>query len=414
MSGHREVRQRLLRRSKSRRRLTILKRVRMRKLRPVARTEVPTMLEEPPKRLRMAKSTFSSSWLWQLFEHLHEHAGTARGEPLNALVLRLLGSQAVAATCRNALDWACVSGGRRVCTRLNDLTGAPFAPMERLAASLVCEVQLGRDGRDSLQDRVSVITACRRATKLLCTYTSLCGIGRLLDWGAGLCPCLGLRQLRIRQCGIAPDDAVQLLRCAPRLEVAVIIGEQLAGLEASLHTKPPPCSDLRSIEFVDCGLSSVDAAAMLHVLTAVRVARFQAMDLRGLQMPSLPALETLSLLDCNLSRADAVRVMKRCPGVVSLSLCGNPLGAGANEAAGWSVEDGGRRFSSVWPRLPRLRKGDFQFCELSGEDEDALRAGLPGDAQVDFRVGLPDSGGGGHVVFASSSSDDDGADEDVA
>merc|ERR1740129_197930 len=165
----------------------------------------------------------------ELLESLHENIGAARGEPLNAKVLLLLGDQAVSACCQRLRTWSWV-GGRRVCPHLNDVRGPPFVPLERINIALVQVIDLSRDGRESVEERAQVIMGCRRATTLRCLYCSLTGLGTHLDWGDGLAPSLNLRHVRFRDTSLTAFDVVQMLRCTPRLETLILISEQLDGL----------------------------------------------------------------------------------------------------------------------------------------------------------------------------------------
>jgi len=328
-------------------------------------------------------------------ERLHQHVRVPTGDPLNAYLLHFLASQAVAAACLALRDWACV-GGRRVCRRLEDTRGPPFAPLDRVAAPLVDTVSFGRDGREGAAERAEIIAKCRRAGTLLSTYGCLLGLSQLLDWGQGLAPCLSLRAVRLRESRLSAEDAAQLLRCAPRLETAVFQGEELCGLAGALQEVSPGSEELRSMSFIDCRLSASDAAAALGLPPRLRTAHFQSMDLRGIRPPRLPSLASLSLLDCHLMRADAVSVMAACDALETLELCGNSLGG-----------DG-----QPWPPLRQLRRADVRLCGLAPEEEESLRAALPAAASLLCRTDLshPDqkaqagAGGGQHTVFDSSDS----------
>lgn len=338
----------------------------------------------------------SGGSLAELFGKLHEQVSCSKDGPLNAHLLSFLGSQAIAASCRRALDWASISG-RRVCRRIEDSRGPPCALLERVATAFVDIIHLCREGCRTCQEQTEVIAACRRARTLLCTYGDVTGLAHQLDWGGSVLPCLNLRAVRFRQSRLAADDACQLLRCCPRLETAVFHSENLEGLAEACVATAVLCRDLRSLYFTDCFLSAMDAAGALGLSLVLEHAHFQSMDLRGLRVSLLSSLTSLSLLDCQLSRADAVGLMACCPGLVRLELCGNPLGSTSRDY--------------VWPRMSELRHADFRLCELSVEDEDALRASMPAGATLRCRstllsgddVGL--SSNSNHVLFESSDSE---------
>jgi len=309
--------------------------------------------------------------------------------------------------------------GQRVCHRLDDSRGPPFAPLARVATTLVEVVQLAKDGRDSVEERAKVLLACSRATAFLGFYCSLTGLSRHLDWGAGLSPYLCLRRLRLRQSGVTAEDMVQLLRCAPSLEAAVFVGEHLGGAEAALLERPPPpCSQLHSLELMDCNLSTNDATSLLQMPPRLRTAHLQAMDLRGLGTcleRQLPSLRELRALDCALSGADARGLLAHCPSLEAVTLCGNPLSAAATAAG--TVEEGEgeevaavmRRLlrEAVWPKLPMALRADFRHCGLGCEEEDAWRACFPAGADVEFSASAAATharAGSGRVVFEDSSS----------
>mmetsp|Transcript_110206 Transcript_110206/g.351253 ORF Transcript_110206/g.351253 Transcript_110206/m.351253 type:complete len:134 (+) Transcript_110206:605-1006(+) len=133
------------------------------------------------------------------------------------------------------------------------------------------------------------------------------------------------------------------------------------------------------------------------------------MDLRGLGQlleSSLPNLQELRVLDCNLSGADARGLLAQCPRLKEVDLCGNTLGGGAES-------DDRPRSAVAWPRMRHIRRADFRHCSLEAEDEDALRAALPAGAVAEFRVSLASSssgagggGGGQHVMFDDSSDEE--------
>ncbi|CAE8644558.1 unnamed protein product, partial [Polarella glacialis] len=390
---------------------------------------------------------------------LHEHVGAAGHggsvTPLNALVLRFLGSQAIAASCRALGAWSHVSG-KRFCRCLDDTRGPPFTPLESVELGLVEMLKLGRDGRGNPENRTRIIANCRRAESLVCLYGSLSGLHRELDWGSGanpgglrgaekglssfllggvqglsLTPCLNLRRIRVRQCSLGPEDVAQLLHCSPHLEQVWIANEQLFGLADALADVPPRCSKLWALELQDCHLSGMDAEALLlqGLLPGLRRAHLQAMDLQGLglaqqeqqeqqeQQQPLASLQELALLDCNLGRPEALAVLSCFPGLEILTLCGNSLGLGSG---GWNSEAAGR-----WPPLPRLRRADLRHCELDSEDERQLRSCLPpcaellcnqrlssveptGNSNNNNSDGGPGSlPAGQHVIFDSASSDDE-------
>merc|ERR1712135_196541 len=102
---------------------------------------------------------------------------------------------------------------------------------------------------------------------------------------------------------------------------------------------------------------------------------FQSVDLKGLRAPLLSSLRTLSLIDCCLSRMDAVRLLARCCNLERVELCGNPLGSESR----FIEFDNGRENDDIgddgdsWPLLPSLRHADFRFCDLDSDDEADLR-----------------------------------------
>lgn len=346
-------------------------------------------------------STSQLNLVQRLTRMLHqEMAGSSRGEPLSALVLRYLGAQAVVAACKETYDWACVND-RRICLRLNDARGPPYAPLDRLVGDLVDSLHFSREGRTNVQEHARIMVACKRATTLCSEYCSLAGLGLELDWRDGLRPCLGLRRLRIRQCELTTGDACQLLRCAQGLEVVVFVGENLHGIADELQGVPTLCPTLRSLECTDCNLDGQDAAALLQASPELRMVHFQGMDLSGFKMPPKLQLEILSMLDCQLTRRSVIRIMTLCPDIETLKLCGNSLSAIHEEDA-----------QVPWPSLPRLRHADFRLCELEPGDEEELLRSFPAGSTLEFRAfGLEQSTRGisqRHVLFESSdeSSDD--------
>jgi len=134
---------------------------------------------------------------------------------------------------------------------------------------------------------------------------------------------------------------------------------------------------------------------------------FQAMDLHGLNLPSLPTLRGVGMLDCQLTHADAQMLMRAGPNVERLIICGNPLGS-----TRWNNVNR----QMIWPALRHLRYLDCSLCELPSSDEEQLAAGLPMGASAKFRsqpAGQDVSGHSstippvrpGHVVFDSSESE---------
>lgn len=316
---------------------------------------------------------------------------------LNVLFLQLLGCQAIVACCQASLHWATLAD-RRFCRFLDDRRGAPYAPLHRIATAVVEAVHLGREGRGSPEDCVRVFTACSKAEVLTCTYSNLLGLSFVLDWGGGISPCFHFRKVRFRQCSLNPSDVIQFLACTPYLESAVFIGESLGGLEEVFqHRLQPVGLQLQSVEFTDCGLTGSDVACVLKRLPRLRSMHFQAMNLSGLRTPPLPNLEEARLLDCGLQRADVLTLMGHCPNLTTLALCGNPLGDDS---------------SCDWPVMANLRSADFRHCELTIEDEEALLAKFPKNAQVESRVRLLRMEASGpnqpnqHLVFDSSSSEE--------
>mmetsp|Transcript_90173 Transcript_90173/g.291809 ORF Transcript_90173/g.291809 Transcript_90173/m.291809 type:complete len:371 (-) Transcript_90173:138-1250(-) len=341
--------------------------------------------------------------LLQFLGALPKDLGTPCGDTLNVALLRLLGHQAVALCCRDALDWWSL-GGRRIVLCLNEECRGPkgpFAPLGRLAGCHVETVRLGRYGRRNAEESADLIGACTRMTLLRCVYSKLTGIGPRLEQ---VSPRLLLRRVKFHQCRLEVADVVQVFRLASRLEVADFYGESLAGLGEALAAAGVACPDLRSLEFNDCGLAAEDVAGLLRAFGGLRSVHVQASDLHGLRPPRLPALEVLRLLDCQLSREDAVAVMAQCPRLESLSLCGNPLGSDD------LVSD------VSWPSMPSLRAADFRNCELDSDDEEALRECLPGCAGLQLRAApaqpvtaasAPEvPAAGRHIVFESSSDEE--------
>lgn len=357
----------------------------------------------------------SSPFIQGLLAQVHSNLATRAGEPLNAVVLKLLGSQALAACCRATAAWATVRG-KRVCAHLVD--GPAHLPLHRLDLDLVESVRLNHGAREGLKERADVILHCRRAVRLYATYCGLTGISQHLQLGPGLLPWLNLRQVRFRQCGFTAVDVVQLMRCSQHLDTAVFLHEPLAGLgdvifEVSAGAPPTFGAKLAYVEFMECQLAAQDVTCVLRAFPALRSAHFQSMDLHGLRMPALPTLQKLGCIDCNLSRADVFRLMASCKFLESLALCGNSLE---------TTEEAGSEDEACfldWPHMPRLKEADFRLCELTAEDEAALGACLPvARVQVRQRIGssapaVPGPGGAGptgnlavprHVVFEDSSS----------
>lgn len=337
-----------------------------------------------PKRPRI-----SSADLLELFHALPKDLATPLGDPLAVLLLRFLGNQSeVVACCRTALDWFSI-GGQRVVLCLNDECrgpSGPFAPLQRVAVGHVASIRLGRYGRASVEERTGVIVACVGAVALRCVYAKLTGLGPQLLQALPLRPdhptssrWLQLRRIKCHQCRLQSKDVAAILRRAPLLEAADFFGEALAGLGQELLTPEPgivsstcTCPGLRSIEFTDCGLTVEDAAALFKLFgSSLRSAHFQACNLRGLRTSRLVNMESLSLLDCSISRWDVAALLAQCPRLQSVVLCGNPLGEGEDEDEDESTDDGCSSTSAVrWPRMPHLRHTDFRSCGL--EPEEAL------------------------------------------
>lgn len=377
------------------------------------------MLKKPRARMTGGSAAFAAgAELPQLLGRLHGQMHSAGGMPLNALVLRGVGGAALAACSRACREFASI-GGRRISFCIDDGRGPPYAPLDRIFVKLVDVLRLGGDCRRE-GERVQAVIACNRATTLACNYGSLTGLGLELNWGGGLTPCLGLRRVRFRQCSLTPGDVAQLLRCTPRLEVAVFIGESLSGLGDALLELPLGCPELRTVDFNDCDLTAGDATTLLQSLPQLRCAHFQAMHLAGLRAGPAQELAELSVLDCGLSRADVAGLMACFPGLQKLRVCGNPLGQVSAQKR------------NAWPRMLELRQVDLRHCELTGDDVTELRAQLPPGARVEVCTRLwgqgPDAGAldgaaasgpsydlgeeaGRHVVFDSdSSSESEGSD----
>jgi len=351
-----------------------------------------------PKRLRAgaeaeAEAEVELALDWpRFFSVVPKDLSTPSGDTLNAAVLRLVGSQALAACCRGALEW-CTAGGRRLVLSLDEECrgpGGPYAPLERIDASHVESVRLGRYGRRTPEEAARVLAACARARVLRCVYSKLPGMGGHL---AALAPRLSLQRAKLHQCRLEAADVVQLLRSAPRLEALDVYGESLAGLGEQVNAAALRCPAMRSIEFTDCGLLAEDAGALLRCfgdsLTSVHI---QASDLQGLRIPVTPTLKALALLDCRLSLEDAAAVAARCPQLEALALCGNPLGCSA--------------CGPTWPLLPRLRSADFRDCQLDSEDEAELRGRLQGCPHLEFRTRPVEPSAAlscRHIVFEDSS-----------
>lgn len=369
-----------------------------------------------------------AGFLQRLFGQIHEHVRAAQGEPLNALVVKLLGEQAIAAASRGALEWASVAG-RRVCRCLDDGRGPPFAPLDRVATALVDVLQLGHEGRGSTVERADAIVKCRAAAKLSCRYSCLTGLATQLDWGGGLSPCLGLQLAVFHDCRLTASDAVMLLKCSPRLRTLAFVGEDIAGIaEEEVH---PEVRELRNLHILHCNLSAQDAAWALSLAAAgLRIAHLQSLPLRGLRLKTvLESLVDLRAIDCDLCREDAVRLVAACPVLESLKLCGNPLVDCTDASDAGDGHEGGFA-RAAWPQLPRLQSADFQLCELSAADQEELQACLPANCRSQWstpwtllrgEASLAEGGaaeasggmatarpvGGRHVVFDSSSSSED-------
>lgn len=383
--------------------------------------------------------------LLKLLSTLPKDLGVANGDPLSLAILRFLGHQRVAACCRSALEWW-TSQGRRFVLCLNDeRRGAegPFAPLERVLSSHVESVRLGRYGRQTVEERAHIIVACSHSTMLRCTYSKLTGLGVTLAQHKAM---LSLRVVRLQQCRLEAADLIEFFACVPHLERMDVFNEALGGLGPLLRCSTACHCRLRSMEFTDCGLGAEDAGALLEVLgPELRTVHLQADNLRGLRFCNLPHLENMNLLDCNLSRADAIRAMAHCPNLETLALCGNPLaeaaktrryqeGVGSKCSSDEEEIPGSRDHASsadllgaigrgsgaasewrlVWPAMPRLQRADLRQCGLGREDEEDLLGQLPGTAPASglellvlaaATTGLGGPGGGSatHIVFESSS-----------
>lgn len=324
---------------------------------------------------------------------------------MNAQLLSFMNNQAIAAVCRELYEWSCVRG-RRVCCRVDDSRGPPFVPLDRVATQLVDVLHLSR-GRDSAQERAEAVVTCSSATVLLCTYSALTGLSLKLDWGSGISACLNLRVARFRQCRLTADDVAKLLVCCPKLHTIALIGEDLSGLSQELRVGQ--CA-LRHLHVTDCRLVAEDATTLL--CPTLESVHLQSMDLKGLRAPLLSSLRTLSLIDCCLSRMDAVRLLARCCNLERVELCGNPLGSESR-----LIEfDNGRENDDIgddgdsWPVLPSLRHADFRFCDLDSDDEADLRisfesAVLECRARLEEQPARTRGDSGRHVVFDSDSED---------
>merc|ERR1712224_768635 len=77
-------------------------------------------------------------------------------------------------------------------------------------------------------------------------------------------------------------------------------------------------------------------------------------------------------------------LLAQCPNLRAVNLCGNDLGDyDASDGDTSEVEE-----DCVWPRMSRLRIGNFCFCELSEVDQSALRRRAPPDATLFLRADL--------------------------
>eukprot|EP00928_Gymnodinium_smaydae_P032784 TRINITY_DN23659_c0_g1_i1.p1 TRINITY_DN23659_c0_g1~~TRINITY_DN23659_c0_g1_i1.p1 ORF type:complete len:397 (+),score=106.56 TRINITY_DN23659_c0_g1_i1:217-1407(+) len=368
--------------------------------------------------------------LYALFKRVPKDLG------VNMEVLRYLHGQALAATCRAALDWLS-PGGRRVVFCVNDEgrgVKGPFAIPERLSASHVETVRLGRYGRNSVKDCAELVASCSRAVTLRCVYA------KLTDFGGALNECLNclsagaqtlrlprLQNLRFHQCRLAPADLVQLLRLMNGLRHLDLCGEALGGVAMELQKLAPieKLKELETVVFNDCRLQADDVAAFLQTVgcEGLKILDLQGNNLRGLRLPPLPALDVLRLVDCNLLREDAMALLASCPSLRRLSLCGNPLSAGTSAAAdslaanGASDDEGsdsGRSdaSSTAWPPMPKLEEADFRACGLGAEEECALLNRSPAGVKLLVRsvaagaAAAPNGQGSHHVVFPSSSEDE--------
>eukprot|EP00929_Paragymnodinium_shiwhaense_P085809 TRINITY_DN46255_c0_g1_i1.p1 TRINITY_DN46255_c0_g1~~TRINITY_DN46255_c0_g1_i1.p1 ORF type:complete len:383 (+),score=70.37 TRINITY_DN46255_c0_g1_i1:85-1233(+) len=374
------------------------------------------------KRRRRAKGAINVP---ELLGKLPCDLATPRGEPLNVLFLRFLGGQALAACCKSMLDWLTL-GGQRLILLLNEecrpMRG-PFIPLERVAVKHVEYLRLGRYGRKTVADYVEVIAACANAFLLRCVYAQLEGMA------AHMAMTLHLRRARFHQCRLLPGDLAKLLTCAPKLEVLDVFGENMKDLGPALKSSPPTCQ-LKAFELTDCALSTIDAAVFFHCFKeSAKSAHIQASSLRGLRLPKLPLLESLSLLDCRILRPDAAAIMAACPKLRVLRLCGNYLGLGPDDMEpdedaeqptrgelDMPTSDAESEMSS-WPKMNALVQGDFRGCGLDSDDELSLRACVPDGASVDvkrqsiLRAGSEGGGdqgaarGAQHIVFESSDED---------
>lgn len=356
--------------------------------------------------------------LSRLILTLPKDLGTARGDPLNLLLLRLLGCQAIAACCRAALEWWTLHG-RRFIFCLNDDAcrgpRGPYAPLDRFVGSHVDIVRLGRYGRSDVAERCEAVATCCNATTLRGVYSKLTGLGPMLSERL---PRLSLRFVKFHQCRLDPADLAELLCHCEGLERLDCFGERLGGLGPELRDRAGRMPRrLQSAEMVECDLRRDDVSAFLDAFGgSLRSFHCQANNLHGLRVSrALVALEHLSLRDCDLDRDDALVLMAQCRECEVLELCGNPLHCSDDEDEDVSSK-------SPWPLMPRLKVADLRGCGLDHRDEQEFRSSLgKGAANLDLRtrvaaaspasVRASDSAasgvaaGRGHVVFEDSDSE---------
>merc|ERR1712086_1002741 len=126
----------------------------------------------------------------------------------------------------------------------------------------------------------------------------------------------------------------------------------------------------------------------------------------------------LHLQDCGMFHEDAAAVMKSCPGLKALALCGNSLSRHSpltdvetESGDDDSHDEDGTEVS--WPEMLHLREADFRACELSSEDVDHLKRSLPTDIHLQMTllscttdgISVFPTGSNSHIIFESSDED---------
>eukprot|EP00933_Yihiella_yeosuensis_P000223 TRINITY_DN100359_c0_g1_i1.p1 TRINITY_DN100359_c0_g1~~TRINITY_DN100359_c0_g1_i1.p1 ORF type:complete len:384 (-),score=59.99 TRINITY_DN100359_c0_g1_i1:78-1229(-) len=381
---------------------------------------------EAPSKKQRVDGLCGASYLLQLFQLLPKDLGTPCGDPLNVLLLRFLGNQALATCSRACFEWSTIKG-QRVLLCFNDQCRGPQGPfpqIERLATSHVEQIRFAPYGRKDANEHAEVLSACNSATILRCVYAKrLAGIGSCLQDRQ---PFLALRRLIIHQSAVEVSDLVQLMRCSPNLEILGGFGENFSGMGEAILSELKS-SRLTTVELVDCGLQAQDLTPLLELCSqTLRSLHVQSGELRGLQVPKLQVLKSLSLHDCHLTRIDAATIMRRCPALEVLSLCGNSIGNDDDDDVPMDLraedgEDGaedGSEPQTPWPFMSKLQRLDVRSCGIGEKESEDLRSALPENARLEFALislartnGGPETDGPGmaagrHIVFDSSSDED--------